>query len=106
VLPAAWKIVCVLWGVGPAMLVGVILRFAKAPSELFPTDKATPPFFEVPRSSTARLGAAAPFTYTSTHPAASTMRAWNQPLGSGGGSIGLSNWPVHSARIFCHVRIG
>ena len=94
---------CVLAGGGPAGAVGVILRLANAPSEPLPAHNATPPLFAAPRSSTDRLGFAAPFTNTSTRPPASTMRAWNQPLGSGGGSIACSNWPGRSARSRCHV---
>jgi len=32
--PVAWRIVCVLWGAGPGSVVGVILRFARATTDL------------------------------------------------------------------------
>ena len=70
-----------------------MVRFANAPSDPLPAHNATPPLFAAPRSSTERLGFAAPFTKTSTRPCARTMRAWNQPFGSGAGSIACLELP-------------
>ena len=82
---------------------GVTVRFENDPSDPFPTQRATPPLFAAPRSSTTRLGFGALFTNTSTLPFATTMRAWNHAFGSGAGWIAFSNWPVFSARSFCQV---
>ena len=103
---AAWKMVWRLTGGGPGGAVGVIARLAYAPPEPLPAHRAMPPLLASPRSSTTRLGAFAPFTKTSTFPLARTMRAWNQALGSGGGSSAFSNWPGRSARSFCQVLAG
>src|SRR5713226_3585942 len=85
---------------------GTMLKLAKSPPELFPTQRPTRPFLRSFSRFTTRHGSFASLTKTLTFGFAMTTRAWNQAFGSGTGFTACSYLPGWSVRSFCHVKSG
>src|SRR5207245_7783939 len=85
---------------------GRILRLAKSPPELFPTQSPTNPLVRSLNRVTTRLASVASLTKTRTCDPATTTRTWNQPFGSGTGFTGCSYTPGCPAPNFCPGEAG
>src|SRR5215207_1547914 len=84
----------------------VIVRFAKSPRELLPTQSATGPGFASPSRVTTRSGSSPPLAYADTWVRVITRRSRTQLVGSGTGETGCSYLPGDSARRRGHGHVG